>query len=122
MWQGSIVAVQARLVPRFLWTTASIEVSLERQCILRTGGQFKFVGSQSATFTHAGSTHVAELSWDASRSFSLFSLPYRLRIDGVAVAAGPARIHNWPVGLAAAILLAALFATLFQLVFATRVG
>lgn len=121
-WQGSNVEVQAHFVPRFLWTTATIDVFLEEQCILRTGGQFKFVGSHSSSFTHAGVTHVAEVSWDGSRSFSLFSFPYRLRIDGTPIAAARAHIRNWPLGLTAAVGMAAVLATLFHFVFAARIG
>ena len=91
-WQDSPVNVQARLVPRFLWTTASIDVFLGEQCILRTGGQVKFTGSQSARFTHSGSSHTAELSWGANGSS--FSFPYQLRIDGVLVSTSRVSIRN----------------------------
>lgn len=110
-WQGNTVEVQARLVPRFLWNTASIDVFLEGQRILRTGGQLKFTGSRIATFSHSGSIHTAELNWGFS-GFS-FSLPYRLQIDGVPVAASRVRIQNWPLGVAIGIMLAML---LFALV------
>jgi hypothetical protein len=83
-WQGSAVDVQARLVPRYLWNTASVDVFLDGQRILRTGGQFKFTGSYSTTFTRAGSTHKAELSWGLCGLS--FSFPYRLQIDGAPVA------------------------------------
>lgn len=108
-WQGSPVDVQARLVPRYLWNTASVDVFLDGQRILRTGGQFKFTGSFSTTFTHAGSTHKAELSWGLCGLS--FSFPYRLRIDGVPVADSRVRIRNWPVALiVAAVLVTALLA------------
>ncbi|HZI32484.1 MAG TPA: hypothetical protein VFF11_09085 [Candidatus Binatia bacterium] len=96
-WQGSIVDVQARLVPRYLWNTASMDVFLDGQQILQTGGQLKFTGSHSATFIHAGSTHTAELSWGFGGLS--FSLPYQLRIDGAPVAASRVRIRNWPMAL-----------------------
>jgi len=44
-WQDSAVDVQARLDPRFLWSTASIDVFLDEECIFRTGGQLKATGS-----------------------------------------------------------------------------
>jgi len=81
-WQDSPVDVQARLIPRFLWSTASIDVFLGEQCILRTGGQLKFTGSHSSTFIHSGSTHTAELSWGVG---FLRWFPYKLRIDGTPV-------------------------------------
>jgi len=96
-WQGSVVDVQARLVPRYLWNTASIEVFLDGQPILRTGGQFKFTGSYATTFEHSGSTHTTELTWGFCGLS--FSFPYQLRIDGTPVAASRVRIRNWPVAL-----------------------
>ena len=33
-WNGSAVEVTAHLVPRFLWSTASIDVFLDGRCIL----------------------------------------------------------------------------------------
>ena len=96
-WQGSVVDVQARLVPRYLWNTASIGVFLDGQRILQTGGELKFTGSYSTTFTHSGSTHTAELTWGFSGLS--FSFPYQLRIDGAPVAASRVHIRNWPVAL-----------------------
>lgn len=114
-WQGSPVDVQARLVPRYLWNTASVEVFLAGQRILRTGGQFKFTGSFSTTFTHGGGAHKAELSWGMCGLS--FSFPYQLRIDGAPVADSRVRIRNWPVALVvAAVLLAALF-VMFHIIF-----
>jgi hypothetical protein len=103
-WQDSTVDVQARLVPRFLWSTASIDVFLGEQCILRTGGKLKATGSHSATFTYSGSTHTAELSWGVG---FLLWFPYKLRIDGTPVSAARVYVQNWPLGLVVAILIAA---------------
>ena len=114
-WQDSRVEVQARLIPRFLWCTASIDVFLAGQCILRTGGQLKFTGSHSAVFTHAGDSHKAELSWGAGW---LFSFPYQLRIDGVDVAASRVPVRNWALGLSVPILTAAVLVIIF--IFASR--
>jgi len=96
-WQDSMVDVQARLVPRYLWNTASIDVFLDGQPILQTGGRFKFTGSHSTSFTHGGSTHTAELSWGFCGLS--FSIPYQLRVDGAPVAASRVLIRNWPVAL-----------------------
>lgn len=105
-WQDRTVDVQARLVPRYLWNTASIDVLVDGQQILRTGGQLKLKGSHSGTFTHAGSTHNAELSWKFG-GLSL-SFPYELRIDGATVATSRVHIRNWPVGLIAAVVVGAI--------------
>jgi len=111
-WNGSQVEVQAHLVPRFLWSTASIDVFLDGQCILRTGGQLKAVGSHSATFRHSDSEHRAELSWGVGffRSF-----PYQLRIDGAPVSDARVYVRNWPLGLITSLLLAAALLALLHL-------
>ena len=95
-WQGSKVDVEARLIPRFLWTTASIDVFLDGECILRTGGQLKATGSQVVSFAHAGSVHAAELSWGMG---VLWSFPYQLRLDGSLVSQSQVRVRNWPLGI-----------------------
>ena len=100
-WQGRVVEVKARLVPRFLWNTASIDVFLDGQCILRTGGKLNLTGSHSATFDHSGSTHTAEVSWGFS-GFS-FSFPYRLQIDGVPVVTSRVHVENWWMAVAVGI-------------------
>ena len=97
-WQGSAVDVQARLVPRFCWLTASIDVFLNDLCILRTVGSFKFTGSSSSTFTHSGSTHTAELTWGIS---GFRSFPYKLRIDGTSVSDARVYVRNWPAAYVA---------------------
>jgi hypothetical protein len=112
-WQGSKVDVYARLVPRFLWSTASIDVFLDRKCILRTGGQLKPTGSHSATFSHSGSEHRAELFWGAG---FLWSFPYELQIDGNPVSEGRVYVRNWPVGLLIPILIAAALLALLHFV------
>jgi hypothetical protein len=112
-WQRGRVDVQARLIPRFMWITASIDVFLDEQCILRTGGQMKCTGSYSTTFTHSGSTHTAELSWGYG---FLFSFPYKLRIDGTTVSEARVRVQNWPLGLIVAFLVAAALLAIFHLV------
>jgi len=94
-WQGSKVEVRARLVPRYFWNTASIDVSLDGQQIMRTGGQLKLKGACSTSFTHANRTHIAVLSWGCSGL--TFSFPYELRIDGTSVATSRVRIQNWPI-------------------------
>jgi hypothetical protein len=91
-WGGSTVSVRARVVPRFLWTTCSIDVYLDEQCILQTGGALKPTGSCYATFNHGGATHSAELSWGVSAAYSF---PYRLNIDGVSVMSSRVRADNW---------------------------
>ena len=94
-WRNKPVRVQARLVPRFFWTTASIDVILEDKCILRTGGQFKFTGSHSVAFTDGRSEHQADLTWGRA---SGDRFPYQLRIDGATVSDLEVEVENWPMG------------------------
>jgi hypothetical protein len=90
-WHGRAVEVTARLIPRYLWTTASIDVFLDGQYILRTGGQMKAVGSSSAEFHLDGSVHSVELSWGAAQGFSF---PYQLWIDGAKVVVSEVAVEN----------------------------
>lgn len=78
----------------------------------------KFTGAHSTTFAYSGSTHTAELSWGTSGL--LFSFPYQLRIDGVPISASRVRIRNWPLGLIAAILIAAVLAMIVHSVHVSR--
>ncbi|HVU09064.1 MAG TPA: hypothetical protein VHG89_11020 [Verrucomicrobiae bacterium] len=96
-WQENPIDVQARLVPKFLWTTASIDVFLNGQCILRTGGQMKFAGSCSNAFNHSGVEHKVQLSWGFG---GLRSFPYKLQIDGNLISNSRVRVRNWLFGLA----------------------
>jgi hypothetical protein len=114
-WHGSTVDVQARCVPRFLWTTASIDVFLDGRCILQTGGQLKITGSHSATFTHSNLTHSTKLSWQRT-GFS-FSFPYELEIDSVSVAKARVHIRNWPLMLVGGVLLAGMVILVLRLIF-----
>jgi hypothetical protein len=89
-WQNSAVEVRAELIPRCLYTTASVDVYVGDDCILRTGGVWRLWGTQSADFMHEGSGHSAELSWRSrSRAIS-----YELKIDGQCVLNGLVRPRN----------------------------
>ncbi len=117
-WQGATVEVQARLVPCFLWSTASIEVFLGGRPILSTGGQFNFTGSHSVKFSHAGATHTAELSWGTSGL--RYSFPYQLRIDGIQVSASRAHIRNWQIGVIAWLIITGVMVMILKSVFKSR--
>jgi hypothetical protein len=94
-WRDKQVRVRARLVPRYLWLTASIDVYLENECILRSGGQLKIMGTCSASFDLDGLTHIAFLTWGLGR---IRFIPFKLQIDGVPVADSSVYVQNWPVG------------------------
>ena len=94
-WHDCTVEVKARLVPRYLWTTASIDVFLDGRCIVQTGGQMKFTGSSSAEFEHDGESHLVELSWGRARGIEF---PYVLTIDNAKVALSDVPVkHARPV-------------------------
>lgn len=95
-WHGSTVHVQSRQVPRYLWTTASIDVYLNDECVLQTGGKLNPTGSCSATFNHEGATHTVDLSWGVG---IWYSFPYQLRINGIPIIASRVRANNWYMGL-----------------------
>jgi hypothetical protein len=65
-WNGQAVMISCAMVSRYAWTTASIDVSLGSQVILRTGGQAKFTGSHTEPFQFNGSGHTAQLTWGVS--------------------------------------------------------
>jgi hypothetical protein len=110
LWRDKEVRVQAKLVPRFLWTTASIDVFLGDACILRTGGQLKLRGSYRASFYNGGSEHQADLSWGFARQRSF---PYRLSIDGANVSESSVLVRNSSMGFVPVIIIAALLLLLF---------
>src|SRR5262245_32270742 len=66
-WKDSALEVTARLIPRFVWMTASIDVVLNGQPILRSGGEMRITGSAVSEFDYRGSVHRCELSWGQYR-------------------------------------------------------
>lgn len=94
-WGDKKVRVQAKLIPRYLWSTASIDVYLEDECILRTGGQLKFIGTCTAPFTCENSSHRVVLKYGLAR---IRFIPFQLEMDGTVIAASRAYIQNWMLG------------------------
>src|SRR2546426_11480508 len=95
-WRNKPVRVRARLVPRFFWTTASIDVFLEDKCILRTGGQFKFTGSHSASFTDGRSEHQADLTW-VERAVTAFLISFGLTEPRLVIQKSRLKIGPWAI-------------------------
>lgn len=106
-WHGSLLDVQARLVSRFLWMTATIDVYLDGSPILRTGGEFKISGSCHSEFVHDGLSHTCELSWGAGR---LGRFPVTLSIDGEQIVTSTVGIANWPMLLVPSLIICLFFA------------
>jgi hypothetical protein len=94
-WRDKKVRVQAKLIPRYLWLAASIDVYLDDECILRSGGKLKIMGSYSAPFSCDGSAHRVDLGCGLAR---IRYFPYHLQIDGANVDDSRVYIQNWPVG------------------------
>jgi hypothetical protein len=95
-WRGRSVEVTARLIPRYLWTTASIDVYIDSECVLRTGGQMKSVGTATDEFYASGSIHTVELTWGRP---GIGSFPVTIAIDDEFVADSRVCVENWPIGL-----------------------
>jgi hypothetical protein len=110
-WHGRAVEVTARLISRYLWTTASIDVFVDSQCVLQTGGQMKITGSSSAQFYDSGATHDIELHWDRG---GVGFFPITVIIDGQVVAQSRVHVDNWPLALWPFVLVAAVAWTLFR--------
>jgi hypothetical protein len=112
-WQDKVVRVRARLVPRFLWTTASIDIFLGEKCILRTGGQLKMTGSHSSTFADGNSEHQAVLTWGRVHQHRF---PYQLQIDGINLDNAHVGVENWRMGYIPSILLIAFLIAMMCLI------
>ena len=95
-WKGQPVLVTSKLIPRFLWQTASIDVYVNKQCVLQTGGQFKATGSHTSQFRDAGKAHEALLKWGHA---TLRSFPIEFLIDGERVLEARVYTSNWLIGL-----------------------
>jgi hypothetical protein len=95
-WNGHRIDVRAVLVPKFLWSTASIDVYLDNVRILRTGGKLKATGLVETAFTDDNGTHQVSLTWGVGW---LFAFPFVLYIDGEMIANARVRVSNWPLGI-----------------------
>ena len=91
-WNGASVQVTSRIISRYAWTTATIDVSINGNTVLRTGGVMKISGDSTATFEHERTPHKAVLRW---RKGSFRSFPFRLEIDGALVADSRVSVSNW---------------------------
>ena len=98
LWNNCTVTVRAHSVPRLLFTSASIDVYLDGDCILRSGGKASLTGGCTEPFTHAGAQHQVDLRWGHSR---WYRFPYEVRIDGQLVDQGVVPVENWyvPAGI-----------------------
>ncbi len=92
-WRGHMVRVQARLLPRTLYTAADITVEVDGVVVLHTGGQRKITGSVRERFRNDGVDHGVELAWGAGTSGRGF--PVTVTIDDDVVVNGDfVRLQN----------------------------
>jgi hypothetical protein len=91
-WKGEQVTITARLVPRYAFMTASIDVSLGGKPILKTDGVLKLVGGQVANFERNGRAHSVEASWGKA---ALKYFPVKVIVDGQLLVEAPVKISNW---------------------------
>jgi len=90
-WHGCEVRVRAYAVPRYAWTTASIDVVVDGEPVLQTGGQLRIVGSWAGDFDHRGGTHRVELFWG---KFTRGHFPFILTIDDEEVLTDMVPVEN----------------------------
>jgi hypothetical protein len=95
-WNGLPISVSAHLVARFAWQTASIDLTVGDDVVLRTGGAFKLTGKVVGPFMVNGVPHEATLECGLARSRSF---PYKVTLDGDLVQDGWVGIENWWIGL-----------------------
>ncbi|HSM95293.1 MAG TPA: hypothetical protein VLT91_04560 [Rhizomicrobium sp.] len=94
-WDDVDVAVESVLVPRYLYTSASVNVYVAGNCILQTGGVMRFSGKNMAEFAHNGTDHQVVLDWTSGRS----SVGYTLMIDGDKILEGSVFPRNALMGM-----------------------
>lgn len=74
-WNGFVLRVSARLVRRYAWQTASIELVTDDTLVAETGGALKFVGVVTQAFEIQGVSHVVKIQWGRGM---LKSFPYQV--------------------------------------------
>lgn len=87
--------VRAYLVPRYLWTSASIEVYLDGRCVLTASGQTKLAGTYASAFNDGGREHLAELKWGKAQQHQF---PCELWVEGKKVMESRVPLENWWLG------------------------
>ena len=102
-WQNGKLDVRARMTPKYLWTTASIDVYLDEFCILKTGGQLTTKGMKISDFQYNGLNHVVELSWTPPRNGLFY--PFRLAINQKIVDNAEVYVRNWPMAIIGALMI-----------------
>jgi hypothetical protein len=95
LWQGSAIEVHAEVVPRYLWTTASINVYVDHECVISTGGVLRLSGTRQFALRCGDQNHLLELSWGSPARGIAF--PFRLSVDGEKLLDSSVWPRNWPM-------------------------
>ena len=95
-WNGVPVRVTCRIIGRYGWTTATIDVAIDGAKILATGGVMKFAATHEENFDFRQSPHRAKVGWGRG---AIRSLPFTLTIDDALVADARVPIQNWWIAL-----------------------
>ncbi len=59
VWYGVPIIITCRLIRRYVWTTASIDVWVDGNRVLESGGVLKMTGSHAESFHFRNTTHEA---------------------------------------------------------------
>ena len=88
---GHTFAVRGRLVPRRLFTTASLDVWIDGCCVLRSGGVPQAGGRVEADVELNDGAHVVALAWGTAKGAAF---PVVVTLDGVVVEERDVEIDN----------------------------
>jgi hypothetical protein len=75
-----------------MWTTASIDVSVDGKTVLQTGGVPEVTGKVSKQFEYDQRMYTATISWTRG---ALRSFPFTLAIDDAVILHSRVPISNW---------------------------
>jgi hypothetical protein len=92
VWKGVAVLVTSRLISRYVWMSASIDVWVNANRVLRSGGALRFIGNHTEAFHLGDAIHEVKLTWGTGW---LRSFPFKLEIDGTVVAESRVVTENW---------------------------
>jgi len=92
-WHGHRIVVEAYKLARRAWITTSIDVLVDGNPVLKSGGKVQLTGTCSEIFRQQDGDHSVDLSW--GNSFWGASFPVTLTIDGVEICSGRVRVRRW---------------------------
>ena len=99
-WNNADIDIQASFMPNRLWLAATIDVLLNQEKILATGGKLRFKGKYEEQFKRDGVKHMVRLEWG---QFWLHTVPCTLYIDDQQILQGKVNIRNWQMNIVALI-------------------